>query len=493
MFVRLHGLANKVVLVDEAHAYDTYTSKLLDCLIEWLEALGCSVIILSATLPGARRRALLQAYGGPDVKMPDAPYPRVTIATRGAAGKALPIRGAAEKEVLFERLQAPCAAGQETVIADRLAHELREGGCAGWICNTVDSAQLAYRCLQKLKEQKHPVFRDVELVLYHARFPVEQRREIEDEIDLKFGKKGLETGQRPRCAVLIGTQVLEQALDYPVDVMVTELAPVDLVLQRSGRLHRHPHARPAPLNKPRLLWVEPRLNDAGEPQFGISGCIYEETVLLRSWHALRHCLTVKLPGGIEELVEAVYADPPTVLPGPLQELATRLEAKADIKHHKHEGQALSNAIFGPTAEDPFKMDRLLPDEEAAADVRGFPGTRLAEPSINLVCAHQRGEEVVLTLADVRPLRLDARPDRDEEKDLLRRSVRVQNRHWVEHFQKEAIPKGWEESPVLRHHRLVVFTEGEYAAAGRVLRLHEKLGLITAVEVLCALDGEDHPH
>src|SRR5207249_3163526 len=121
--------------------------------------------------PQARRRALLRAYGAREDSLEDAPYPRVTFATRGGAGEALAVHGAAEKGVLFECLQVSPEAAQEPIIADRLAQELREGGCAGWICNTVDSAQLAYLHLRRLKERGHAVFRDAELVLYHARFP----------------------------------------------------------------------------------------------------------------------------------------------------------------------------------------------------------------------------------------------------------------------------------------------------------------------------------
>jgi CRISPR-associated endonuclease/helicase Cas3 len=293
--------------------------------------------------------------------------------------------------------------------------------------------------------------------------------------------------------VLIGTQVLEQALDYTVDVMVTELAPVDLVLQRSGRLHRHPHPRPAPLAEPRLLWIEPELNQAGEPQFGVGGCLYEEAVLLRSLHALLQRAVVDLPGGIEELVEAVYADPPPALPAPLQELAKRLDRKAGIRGRKHQSQALANAIYGPTAEDPFKMDRLLPGEEADADVQGFPGTRLAEPSVNLVCAHRRGEELVLDLTDARPLELKRKPDRAAETRFLSCSVRLQNRRWVAHFQREPVPEGWRESPVLRHHRLAVFTDGSYEAGDELLALEEELGLVTSGAVLRARGEGEHPH
>lgn len=81
-FVRLFGLAGKTVIFDEIHAYDTYMSTILETLLGWLAALDCSVILLSATLPPGRRRALIQAYGGVDKALPTIPYPRLTLAVR---------------------------------------------------------------------------------------------------------------------------------------------------------------------------------------------------------------------------------------------------------------------------------------------------------------------------------------------------------------------------------------------------------------------------
>jgi CRISPR-associated endonuclease/helicase Cas3 len=205
-----------------------------------------------------------------------------------------------------------------------------------------------------------------------------------------------------------------------------------------------------------------------------------------SWHALRQRTVVQLPGGIEELVQEVYGKEAPPLPQPLQMLAERLQNDAKVRHQKHESQALTNAIYGPDDEDPFKIDRNLPDEEPATDVQGTPSTRLAEPNITLICAHQRGTDIVLSPDDARPLNLSARPDRDEEARLLRRSVRVQNRYWVEHFRNAPVPQGWQGSSALCHHRLAVFTNGELTAGGRVLRLDREVGLVTSTDVLCEL-------
>src|SRR5207237_1090877 len=84
-FVRLFGLAGKAVILDEVHAYDAYMSVLLKRLLAWLAALGCPVVLLSATLPSAKRRKLLEEYAGVTVEAAsDVPYPRIsTIAPGG--------------------------------------------------------------------------------------------------------------------------------------------------------------------------------------------------------------------------------------------------------------------------------------------------------------------------------------------------------------------------------------------------------------------------
>src|SRR5205823_3430034 len=122
----------------------------------------------------------------------------------------------------LDRLEVTAGGDVRDAVASRVAEALAEGGCAAWICNTVDAAQLATLRLRRLKDGGQSVFRDTEIFLYHARFPAEERRDIEATIDRCFGKQGIRDGARPRRAVLIGTQVLEQALDYSVDIMVTE-------------------------------------------------------------------------------------------------------------------------------------------------------------------------------------------------------------------------------------------------------------------------------
>lgn len=484
MFVRLYGLADKVVLIDEAHAYDLYMTQVMKVLLQWLGAMHSSVILMSATLPSIKRRELAEAYAGGKVELEAKPYPRITWLPhdRRARGVVRHIKKVPEKDVIVCRLDVPVGATPHSTVADRLRVELEGGGCAAWICNTVASAQLAWLELDRRKRAGDPVFAACEIVLCHARFTVARRRAIEGEVDRLFGKEGQGSGNRPGYAVLIGTQVLEQALDYDVDLMVTELAPVDLVMQRSGRMHRHAdNIRPQRLLSPRLMWVAPSTNDQEEPQFGDDVWIYEPAVLLKSMLVLQATNQVRLPRGIEDLVEQVYGEGEIAFPPELRDLATRLEQRAAVNYREQELLAGSNSILSPDdPEDPFRMDLLLPDDEAATDRHGRPGTRLAEPSVSVVCAVDRDGDTVL--ADGLAV-LDSIPNREEERRLLGDSLRIQSRQWVHDLLHQPVPTAWRDSAVLREHRLLRFRPDGWEVGGRQIMLHGQLGLVLKREVL----------
>lgn len=133
-FVRLFGLANKVVIFDEVHAYDTYTSTLLDHLIKWLAALQCTVVLLSATLPRKRLSELVQAYGGTQLAEV-ADYPRITLATRGECSCIHIGENSGPKPVSLE-----FKSDDPVEVAQLVSSRLSDGGCAAVICNTVDRA-----------------------------------------------------------------------------------------------------------------------------------------------------------------------------------------------------------------------------------------------------------------------------------------------------------------------------------------------------------------
>ena len=208
-------------------------------LLTWLRAVGTSVVLLSATLPAQTRRELVQAYAGDGVDVPDAIYPAITWAANGQVGS-VPLPLSESRVVALEWISRDPAA-----IVTQLRDALREGGCAAVICNTVGRSQEVYRAVRDAG-----LVAPGDLILFHARTPFAWRDQIEKDVLSRFGKGG----ERPQKAIVVATQVIEQSLDLDFDVMISDLAPVDLLLQRAGRLHRHPRPpRPAPVAAPRLL------------------------------------------------------------------------------------------------------------------------------------------------------------------------------------------------------------------------------------------------
>ncbi len=230
--LRLFGLVNKILLVDEVHACDAYMHELLCALLEAHAAAGGSVILLSATLPKKQRQALLDAYAAgrgwskPELqKIDEKSYPLATcLNTNGLREEIVATRATVKRTVKVEFLSAEAAI--EQVLADVVA----KGQCGCWIRNTVKDAVEAYQWIKKC----HPGW---QVDLFHARYALGDRLDIEKRIVGRFGKNS--TSNARRRQILIATQVVEQSLDLDFDVMITDLAPVDLLIQRAGRLCRH--------------------------------------------------------------------------------------------------------------------------------------------------------------------------------------------------------------------------------------------------------------
>jgi CRISPR-associated endonuclease/helicase Cas3 len=300
-FVRLFGLNNKVVIFDEVHAYDTYMNTLFHRLLEWLRSLQVSVIILSATLPEITRKEITQAYCGQAVMelQEDHNYPRITLASTNQEAVVTPLQWQESDRTI--QLGWVNEDDIEALLEDRLA----SGGCAAVICNTVGQAQKIYQRIQA-----YGLVEEEDLILFHARFPFAWRKEIEERVLDYFGKDATqENGRRPRKAIVVATQVIEQSLDLDFDFMVTELAPIDLILQRAGRLHRHERSfRPARLQTAELMILQPAQGDEGIPEFGKKEPFYFKSVLAKTYYQIRSTTELKIVESTRSLIEAVYQE-----------------------------------------------------------------------------------------------------------------------------------------------------------------------------------------
>ena len=473
VFVRLFGLAHKTIILDEVHAYDTYMSVLLERLLEWLAALGSPVILLSATLPKQRRDALRDAYLkglGAAVSdgniaaatpHPEDCYPRITWATAQSQGvKHLQTSAQNTRTLHLRHVSAKLPdGGAETFrLGEDLVEALKDGGCAAVICNTVQRAQEVYARLKPFfpgeADDGWP-----ELDLLHARFLFKDRAERETRALIRFGKNDGEVidregrtykVRRPKRTVLVSTQIIEQSLDLDFDLMVTDLAPVDLILQRAGRLHRHQRQsqeRPLKLQQPMLWIMQPELGGNGLPDFGVSGFVYDPHILLRSWLEVRDREQLKVPDNIESLIEAVYdwqrVCPHTAFETMWQETKDKLEKKLQNK----EGRAKTVRILDPDAEQLLEdFNRQLEEDRPDVHKSLQALTRDDElPSVTVI---------FLTPEEARQHRHTRKPDLESIRFLLERSVSINRPGAVDTLLNRTVPTIWQDSSLLRHHRLV---------------------------------------
>jgi len=444
-FVRLFGLSHKTVIFDEVHAYDTYMSTLFQRLLGWLRAVGASVVILSATLPEKTRRELVQAYTGTDEALPEAPYPAITWASGDDTG-VLPVDAPHARSLALHWITR-----EPQAIVNQLDTELREGGCAAVICNTVGRAQEVYRALREAN-----LLPDNNLILFHARYPMAWRQEIEADVLARFGKEG----ERPERAIVVATQVIEQSLDLDFDVLISDLAPVDLLLQRAGRLHRHAReARPTPLAHPRLFVAAPEMED-GVPCWGSDAYIYEHYVLLRSYLVLQGREKISLPDDTVPLIEGVYG-PEEPDAGALA--PALLEARQKMRKDEEKAQdiARSKLIKEVTADNLLRKSNADLAEEAPEIHEAFRAlTRLSRPSLPVVCLH-RIDGALNTAPDGSgaPVDLKQRPDADLTRTLVETSLSISHGAVFPHLVRQDPPAGWRKHALLKNYRVAIFQHG----------------------------------
>jgi CRISPR-associated endonuclease/helicase Cas3 len=402
--LRMIGLAGKTIILDEVHAYDTYMTTIIKRMLTWLSALGSSVILLSATLPRARRQELVQAFASASAQLNLEAYPNLLTIGREAHHLCTPAPFQPHKTIFLHHKQFVDEAAAEK--AAWLFEQVQAGGCACWITNTVKRAQQIYAKLLKMA----PV--DVDLSLLHARFPLADRQTREEAIINRYGK----TGIRPPKGIVVGTQVLEQSLDLDFDVMMSDLAPIDLVLQRAGRLHRHEReAAGRYTHQSPHLYLNTAMDAADKK-------IYTDYILQKTLQVLTNKEALALPTDYRPLIEAVYDEEKAPTPAdPLYAAWSDLKDKRD----KLEDEAETRLMNDPNPDYPFyhsgKMQDFKEDEEGSGWI--FASTRWGQESLTLIPLWRDGETARTVSGDLfTPINQAA--DRETQLKLLRYSLRV---------------------------------------------------------------------
>ncbi len=324
-------------------------------------ALGGSTIVLSATLPRGKRADLVRAFhrgaGGAATALEGSAYPLLTLATTdGDREHACDPRPLLVRTVEVERLE-----DIGNAIA-RIATAVRAGLAVAWVRNAVDDAIEAQAALRAA---------GIDADLFHARFAMGDRLDIEARVLERLGRTA--TGAQRQGRMLVATQVIEQSLDLDFDLMVSDLAPIDLLIQRAGRLWRHQRGdRPAAADAPRLLVVSPEATTDADGGW-LSGPlrrtrnIYRWTILWRTARALFAAGAIMAPGDVRRLIGAVYDQPEEDVPAGL--------ARALAEETGAESAAIQMARLNVLK----WRDGYAQDQGWDSDVR--TPTRLAEESV----------------------------------------------------------------------------------------------------------------
>jgi CRISPR-associated endonuclease/helicase Cas3 len=333
--LRLLGLVCKVLVVDEVHACDAYMLRVLGTVLTFHARAGGSAILLSATLPQAMKQTLLDAFarGCGEARAPALAQPAYPLVTSwsAAAPDTLTETPLATRASLCRKIAVRYVESEEEVVRG-IEATLAAGRCVCWLRNTVADALAAHERFRA----NLPADR---LTLFHARFALHDRLDIEKRVLARFGPA---SGPNERAGqLLIATQVVEQSLDVDFDLVVTDLAPIDRVIQRAGRLHRHVRdARGKRIAEPDAL------DQRGEPCLWVFGPVWHDEpgadwfkAAFRGAAAVypnhgQLWLTAKalrtghfaMPDDARDLIEGVFGDREPIPEG-LQRSADRADAK----------------------------------------------------------------------------------------------------------------------------------------------------------------------
>ena len=333
--LRATALLRQFLVVDEVHASDAYMNRILEEVLRFHLAAGGHAFLMSATLGSFVRERLVRAamgmpvIQGGQIGFDDAlaaPYPAIHHAMRGGGLTVTAIGNAGLPKTIEVSLEPIADHADE--IAKRALEAARKGARVIVLRNTVSDAIATQMALEELVEPRDAelLFRvEGVLTLHHARFAREDRERLDRAIEARFGKTAPQDGG----AIVVATQTVQQSLDLDADILFTDLAPMDVLLQRFGRVHRHRERdpfRPPGFEAPRvtvMVGSEPletaiRENGNAQGKHGV-GTVYEDLLILEATRRrLERDGKLRIPAQNRELVEV------TTHPDELERLASEL-------------------------------------------------------------------------------------------------------------------------------------------------------------------------
>lgn len=495
--LRLFGLQGKTVVIDEAHSYGPWMHRLLVGLLEWLGAMRVAVVLMSATLTGRTAQDLVNAYRrgilGRRTPAVDVvpPYPGWLFVdgVSGQVSAPQPVGTSRPSRLHVEMVKVVSSAASEVsgptpgrleTIRQMLASLPTDGGCALVCCNTVAEAQQTYDFLHCAFA---PLAADLRIDLLHSRFKAGDRGRITAEVEMLYGKpdENGKSPQRPRAAVLIATQVVEQSIDLDFDIVISDLAPLALLLQRAGRGRRHARAAARP------VWTGPGCDarhaddEAAGPQASAMcsrlvvlepvgatgvfekpvhwGSVYFTNLLIRTATLLHRLPTnlIAIPKDVQHLVDEVYAEDFVDQHKDASEHDLKELYDADHEYLATvmtESQLAANVAIKPPKPKAGDLASELGGHGLAAGMEEFIVTRLGADSARALLVFDQGDGK-LTLDPAGTVPITGRLEACWLRKIMEHVVPVPGGWLRDHASAADTPPAWMKNPVLRGLTIVV--------------------------------------
>ncbi len=467
VMLRHLGLAGKVVIVDEVHAYDAYMNQYLDRALRWLGWYGVPVILLSATLPADRRTELIKAYQ-PKAKdgawESGAEYPLITWTNGDDICRCVPKTDAKKREIRISHILAPD-------VENILQEKMREGGCVGIIVNTVRKAQAMADAVKAAMPDKR-------VILFHSQFLMPDRTEIERRLMERVGKQS--APEMRKNLIVVGTQVMEQSLDVDFDVLITELCPMDLLLQRIGRLQRHDRQRPETMKTAECFVLDTGTEDIDEG----SVFVYGEWLLYRTRRLLPEKIT--LPQDISRLVQSAYLWDAAQADTAEKEMHSDYEEKRERQKQKARAYVVPQPEIHEEFPELNTLDGWMQDTPADSDAAARAAVRDGDMSIEVLLMQRQKDgsihflpwqenggrvsedtppeaAIALKIAKQK-LRLPAAFSRSWQADRIIRDLEEENRQQL---------SMWQLSPMLKGELVLLLDEDLSAHLGDMILHYDK--------------------
>lgn len=466
------GFSKKVVIIDEVHAYDTYMQQYLERAISWMGAYRVPVILVSATLPTEKRKSLVKAYlGGMEVNNRDICFPDDLGSTENyplityTDGKKIKMRAdipkTRDKQIKLIRID-------ESELICTISDLLKKGGVLGIVVNTVKRAQeLGMMCRTE--------FGDDTVEILHSSFIAADRVKKETDLVNMIGKDGV----RPEKKIVIGTQVIEQSLDIDFDVMITDLCPIDLLLQRAGRLHRHDIERPDRLKEPMLYVMG--TSESFEFNRGAE-LVYGKYFLIRTQYYLPDI--IRIPGDIPVLIRKVYGKENLNLDFVFSDIYKAAKDKQKSTFEKKRNKAQVFRLDRPKR-DKNLIEWLKDADDAKTEEIAVAQVRDIHETIEVVAVKKAGTGYGAFKDDID---VSGRiSDPYIAKDLAKQTIRIPN-HII---RKVGVPdtiktleeynwqelREWQDQPWLKGQLGIIFDEnGMFELNGKKLKYDNEYGL-----------------